>query len=60
MYGRTNSFGKFEHVSTHVLSRISCIASGLTLLKDEQKFKIRDVLVLIKHRFHVPTCQVYA
>jgi hypothetical protein len=26
-------------VSTLVLSRISCIASGLALLEDEQKFK---------------------
>jgi hypothetical protein len=41
-----------------VLSQISCIASGLALLEDEQKFKLGDVLALIKHRFHVPTCRV--
>jgi hypothetical protein len=29
-----------KHESTLVLSRISCIASGLALLKDEQKFKL--------------------
>jgi hypothetical protein len=37
---RTNSFGKFENGSTLVLSRISCIASGSALLKDEQKFML--------------------
>jgi hypothetical protein len=40
MYGYIDSFGKFEHGSTLVLSPISCIASGLALLKDEQKFKL--------------------
>jgi hypothetical protein len=40
MYGYIDSFIKFEHGSTLVLSRISCIASGLALLKDEQKFKL--------------------
>jgi hypothetical protein len=30
-----------------VLSQISCIASYLALLKDEQKFKLGDVLALI-------------
>jgi hypothetical protein len=35
--------------STLVLYRISCIASGLALLEDEQKFKLGDVLALIKH-----------
>jgi hypothetical protein len=30
----------FENESTLVLSRISCIASGLALLEDEQKFKL--------------------
>jgi hypothetical protein len=41
-----------------MLSRISCIASNLALLEDEQKFKLGDVLVLKKCRFHVPTYQV--
>jgi hypothetical protein len=39
-YGLINPFGKFKYGSTLVLSRISCIASGLTLLKGEQKFKL--------------------
>jgi hypothetical protein len=39
-YGLINLFGKSKHGSTLVLSRISCIASGLALLKDEQKFKL--------------------
>jgi hypothetical protein len=39
-YGYIDSFGKFEHGSTLLLSQISCIASGLALLKDEQKFKL--------------------
>jgi hypothetical protein len=39
-YGCINSFGKFEHGSTFVLSQISCTASGLALLEDEQKFKV--------------------
>jgi hypothetical protein len=30
----------------------------LTLLEDEQKFKLEDVLALIKHRFYAPTCRV--
>jgi hypothetical protein len=30
----------FEHGSTLVLSRISCIALGFALLEDEQKFKL--------------------
>jgi hypothetical protein len=30
-YGHIDSFGKFEYGSTLVLSRISCIASGLAL-----------------------------
>jgi hypothetical protein len=34
-YGYIDSFGKFEHGSTLVLSRISCIASGLALLEYE-------------------------
>jgi hypothetical protein len=29
-----------KHVSTLVLPRISCNASGLALLEDEQKFKL--------------------
>jgi hypothetical protein len=39
-YGHINLFGKSKHVSTHVLSCISCIAWGLALLEDEQKFKL--------------------
>jgi hypothetical protein len=39
-YGHIDSLGKFEYGSTLVLSRISCIALGLTLLEDEQKFKL--------------------
>jgi hypothetical protein len=40
MYGRINSYGMSEHGSTLVLSQISCIASSLALLEDEQKFKL--------------------
>jgi hypothetical protein len=40
MYGHIDSFGKFEQGSTLVLSQISCIASDLALLEDEQKFKL--------------------
>jgi hypothetical protein len=47
-YGYIDSFGKFKHGSTLVLSRISCTASGLALLEDEQKFKLGGALVLIK------------
>jgi hypothetical protein len=39
-YGHINLFGKSEHGSTLVLSRISCIASSLALLEDEQKFNL--------------------
>jgi hypothetical protein len=39
-YGHINSFGKFEHGSTLVLSQISFIPSGLALLEDEQKYKL--------------------
>jgi hypothetical protein len=42
MYGRINSSSKFEHESTLVLSQIFCIASGLALLEDEQKFKLGE------------------
>jgi hypothetical protein len=35
-----NPFGKSKHWSTLVMSRISCIASGLALLEDEKKFKL--------------------
>jgi hypothetical protein len=48
----------FEEESILVLSQISCIDIGSALLENEQKFKLGDVLVLIKHRFHVPTCRV--
>jgi hypothetical protein len=39
-YGYIDSFGKFEHGSTLVLSRIPCTASGLALHEDEQKFNL--------------------
>jgi hypothetical protein len=39
-YDHINLFGKSKHVSTLVLPRISCNASGLALLEDEQKFKL--------------------
>jgi hypothetical protein len=39
-YDHIDSFGKFEHGFTLVLSRISSIVSGLALLEDEQKFKL--------------------
>jgi hypothetical protein len=39
-YGHINLFGKSEHGSTLVLSRISFIASTLALLDLEQKFKL--------------------
>jgi hypothetical protein len=39
-YDNINLFGKSEHVCTLVLPCISCIALGLALLKDEQKFKL--------------------
>jgi hypothetical protein len=35
-------------VSTLVLPRISCIASGLALLKDEQKFKLEGCVGIHK------------
>jgi hypothetical protein len=38
-YGHIDLFGRFEHGSTLLLSQISCIASGLALLEDDQKFK---------------------
>jgi hypothetical protein len=40
MYDHINLFGKSKHLSTLVLPRISCIASGLALLEDEQKLKL--------------------
>jgi hypothetical protein len=40
MYGLINLFGKSKHETTLVLPRISCIASGLALLEDKQKFKL--------------------
>jgi hypothetical protein len=39
-YGHISPFGKSKHGSTLVLSQISCIASGLALLEDKQKFKL--------------------
>jgi hypothetical protein len=41
-------------------SQISCIASGLALLEDEQKFKLENVLAVMKYQFRMPTCRVYA
>jgi hypothetical protein len=41
-YGLINPFGKSKHGSALVLSRISCIASGLALLKDEQRFRLGE------------------
>jgi hypothetical protein len=43
-YGYIDSFGKFEHEFTLVLSRISCIALDLAFLEDEQKFKLGGCL----------------
>jgi hypothetical protein len=57
-YDHINLFGKSKHLSTLVLPRISCIASGLALLKDEQKYKLGDVLPIIKHQFHAPRYRV--
>jgi hypothetical protein len=39
-YDHINLFGTSKHVSTLVLPHISCIASGLALLEDLQKFKL--------------------
>jgi hypothetical protein len=39
-YGHIDLFDKFEQGSTHVLSRISCIALGLALLEDEQNLTL--------------------
>jgi hypothetical protein len=47
MYGRINLSGKSEHGSTLVLSQISCIALGLALLEDEQKFKLGGCIHLV-------------
>jgi hypothetical protein len=57
-YGRINSSAKSEYGSTLVLSQISCIASNLGLLEDEQKFKLGGCVALIKHQFHAPTYRV--
>jgi hypothetical protein len=48
-YDHINLFGKSKYVSTLMSPRISCIVSGLALLKDEQKFELGDVLALIKN-----------
>jgi hypothetical protein len=47
-YGHIHSFGKFEHGSTLVLSQISCIALGLVLLEDAQKFKLGGCVATYK------------
>jgi hypothetical protein len=39
-YDHINLFGMSKRVSTLVLFCISCIASGLALLKDEQKLEL--------------------
>jgi hypothetical protein len=39
-----------------VLTRISCITLGLALLEDEQKFKLKGCVALVKRRFHATTC----
>jgi hypothetical protein len=57
-YDHNDSFGKFEQGSTLVLSRISYIASGLASLEDEKSLSLGDVLVHIKHQFHVSTCVI--
>jgi hypothetical protein len=41
-YRYIDSLGKFEHGSTFVFSQISCIASGLALLEDEQKLNLGE------------------
>jgi hypothetical protein len=38
-YDHINLLDKSKYVSTLILLRISCIALGLALLEDEQKFK---------------------
>jgi hypothetical protein len=40
MYDHINLFGKSKHLSTLVLPRISCNASGLALPEDKQKFNL--------------------
>jgi hypothetical protein len=57
-YDHINLFGKSKHVSTLVLPRISCIALGLALLENEQKFNLWECVALIKRRFHAPTYRV--
>jgi hypothetical protein len=39
-YDHINLLGKSNYVTTLVLPGISCTASGLALLEDEQKFKL--------------------
>jgi hypothetical protein len=41
MYSHIDSFSKVEQGSTVALSQILCVASGLALLEDEQKFRLR-------------------
>jgi hypothetical protein len=45
-------------VSLSMGLHLSCIASGLVLLEDEQKFNIGGCVGTIKHRFHAPTCRL--
>jgi hypothetical protein len=48
----------FEHGSTLVLSRISCIASGFALLEDKQKFKLGGCVGAHETPVSLPTCRV--
>jgi hypothetical protein len=57
-YDHINLFGTSKHVSTLVLLLISCIASGLALIEDEQKFKLRGCVGAHKCGFHAPTYRV--
>jgi hypothetical protein len=47
-YGLISLFGKSKHGSALVLSRISYIALGFALLKDEQKFKLGGCVGALK------------
>jgi hypothetical protein len=57
-YGYIDSFGMFEHGST------PCCLKSLALLqvwlcsRTSKSISLGDMLALIKHRFHVPTCRV--
>jgi hypothetical protein len=57
-YDLISLFGKSKHGSTLVLSRISCIVSDLTLLKDEQKFKLGRCVGAHKTPISCTKCRV--